>query len=108
MSPAGNGATIIIVPDAPTNLANVPTVTSATQVGLTWQTGLSTGGTAIVSYVLSYDQGINTYVVLNSTITSTGYVATGLVAGTTYNFKVQANNGYGLSAYSNIATVLAA
>jgi hypothetical protein len=35
-------------------------------------------------------------------------VATGLVAGTTYNFKVQAKNGYGLSAYSNIATILAA
>jgi hypothetical protein len=36
VSAAGNGATILIVPDAPTNLANVPAVTSATQVGLTW------------------------------------------------------------------------
>lgn len=55
MSAAGNGATIIIVPDAPTNLANVPAVTSATQVGLTWSAGLSTGGTGIIGYVLSYD-----------------------------------------------------
>jgi hypothetical protein len=55
VSTAGNGAIIIIVPDAPTNLINVSTITSAYQVGLSWQQGASTGGTAITEYILSYD-----------------------------------------------------
>ncbi len=34
VSLAGNGATIVRVPDAPVMLANVPTITSATTIGL--------------------------------------------------------------------------
>jgi hypothetical protein len=55
VSAAGNGAIIIIVPDAPTDLVNVEAITSAYQVGLSWQQGASTGGTAITEYILSYD-----------------------------------------------------
>lgn len=36
------------------------------------------------------------------------YTATGMVQGTTYQFKVRANNKYGFGSYSNIVTVLAA
>lgn len=35
-SSQGNGAILLTNPDAPLNLANVPSVTSATQVGLSW------------------------------------------------------------------------
>ena len=36
ISAVGNGATIIIVPDAPVNLDNVSSITNANQIGLTW------------------------------------------------------------------------
>ena len=47
VSSQGNGAVILIVPDPPINLENVPSITDAHQIGLTWQPGASTGGTAI-------------------------------------------------------------
>lgn len=88
ISSGGNGAIIIIVPDPPVNLQNVAEITDAYQIGLSWQQGASTGGTAITEYILSYDQGINTYVVFESGITSTGFIATGLTPGVVYTFKV--------------------
>jgi hypothetical protein len=41
--------------NAPINLANVPAVTTATQIGLTWSPGPSNGGTPILDYTVSYD-----------------------------------------------------
>jgi len=38
------------VPDAPINIVNVVTVTSATQIGLSWTAGHSTGGSPIIDY----------------------------------------------------------
>jgi len=38
------------VPDAPINIVNVVTVTSATQIGLSWSAGPSTGGSPIIDY----------------------------------------------------------
>jgi titin len=108
VSDAGNGAVIIIVPDAPINLANVPSITNAYQVGLTWEPGASTGGTAITEYILFYDQAVNMYVELARGITGTGHIATGLTPGKTYTFKVKAVNGYGEGAFSQTAAVLTA
>ncbi len=46
-SPVGGTALIDLVPDAPLNLANNPSVTLATQIGLTWSDGVSNGGTVV-------------------------------------------------------------
>lgn len=53
-SPEGSGAVIQYVPDAPINVANDLTITSATRVGLTWVAGSSTGGSPIVDYTINY------------------------------------------------------
>jgi len=37
VSDEGNGATILTIPDAPTDLANDPVVTTSSQIGLTWK-----------------------------------------------------------------------
>jgi hypothetical protein len=37
-------AIILTNPDAPKNLVNVPSVTTATQVGLSWEIGVKDGG----------------------------------------------------------------
>ena len=43
---AGNGAKVVKVPDAPTSLANNPSVTSMTQIGFSW-TVINDGGKPI-------------------------------------------------------------
>lgn len=61
------------MPDAPVGLANNPAVTTATNIGLVWSRGLSDGGKDIIDYRVSFDQGIGSYIVLQSGITETKY-----------------------------------
>lgn len=51
----GNGAIILTVTDPPVNLANVVTITSGSQIGLTWAPGVNVGGTPLIDYRLTYD-----------------------------------------------------
>jgi hypothetical protein len=64
----GNGAKIVLVPDAPLQLANMPGVTSASQVGMQWLEGLSNGGDPVAYYTLWYNQGaaINSWTILEA------------------------------------------
>lgn len=62
-SVAGNGAVIVTVPDAPIGVADNAVVTTATRIGITWQRGASNGGTPIIDYRVSWDQGTGTWVV---------------------------------------------
>jgi len=75
-SPSGNGGVILTNPDAPINLANDATITDATRIGLTWQPGAANGGTTVIDYRLSWDQGTFNNVVLASGITTTFYITT--------------------------------
>lgn len=59
---SGGGAIIMTVPDAPINITNVLTVTNASQVGLSWTAGVSTGGSAIIDYKIWFDQAVGVYV----------------------------------------------
>jgi hypothetical protein len=54
-SPVGLGALIHEVPDAPINLVNLPEVTSATQIGLTWEAGAENGGSEVIDFTIDYD-----------------------------------------------------
>lgn len=58
-------------PDAPSNLANDPSVTTASQIGLNWEEGSENGGTSVLDFNLFYDQGLGTndFVVLESGLT---------------------------------------
>ena len=57
ISPTGNGAIITTVPDAPINLQNVPSLTTATQIGFVWEDGAFDGGKQVLDYRIWYDQG---------------------------------------------------
>lgn len=54
-SDEGNGAIVLLVPDAPTGLADNVAVTTAYVIGFTWNDGMSTGGTPIIDYRITYD-----------------------------------------------------
>jgi hypothetical protein len=45
---------ILRIPDPPVSLANVPEITSATTIGLSWSDGVDDGGIAVLDYTLSY------------------------------------------------------
>lgn len=85
----GNGAQVLTIPDAPINLAEVVALTNAETCGMTWQNGPNNGGTPVIDYRVSFNQGFgSTFYTLESNVLTTPYEATPLVAGTTYTFKV--------------------
>lgn len=104
----GDGAAMVQPPDAPVDFANNPAITSATNIGLQWSRGLSDGGKDVIDHTVSYDQGINKFIVLESGIVGTSYTSPAMTPGTTYKFKVQARNSVGLSSYSEEISILAA
>jgi hypothetical protein len=77
---------------------------------MTWVAPTVVGGSAVIYYKISWDQGTATYVVLASGITTASYTTTAtLTANTYYSFKVESRNAFGFSTtYSNIVSILAA
>lgn len=53
-SSEGNNAVILTIPDAPTDLSNNAALTDGTQIGLTWNQGISNGGTPVIDFTISY------------------------------------------------------
>jgi hypothetical protein len=100
-SPVGNGAVILTNPDAPTFLIEVYADRTATALGISWTEGPADGGRPVLDYQVSFDQAIDSYVVLESGIILENFVAEGLQSGLTYKFMVQARNTFDLSTYSN-------
>lgn len=74
------------MPDRPTNLSNLPKITNAYQVGLSWIKPENEGGTAILDYTLLYDNGSNgsAFIVFAENIVETTFTATSLVPGVNY------------------------
>ena len=97
-------------PAAPVSLANNPGVTTSTAIGLTWSAGATTGGTPVIDYRISWDQGSSNYVPLVIGVTTTSYITSvSLTAGTIYKFKVESRNAFGYSTtYSNEVSIRAA
>jgi len=83
------------VPSAPTNLA--ATAAGSSQINLTWDA--ISGATSYYLYRATSSDGTYANIVA---VTTTGYVDTGLSAGTTYYYEVQAINNVGSSSYSSV------
>lgn len=106
-TPSNQQATILTIPDAPKELAEVLASKTTTSIGLSWTNGDSNGGATVTSYTISYSTG-GAFTVLQSEVTSASYTATGLTTGTTYSFKIQSSNSFGISDYSSSFSVLCA
>lgn len=61
-SDPGNNGLIKLIPDAPINIYNDPTVTDATKIRIIWTEGLSDGGMPVLDYDVYYDQGTGTWI----------------------------------------------
>jgi hypothetical protein len=55
VSETGSGANIVLVPDAPINFADVPSITLASRIGMQWTPGASSGGEPIIDYRIEFD-----------------------------------------------------
>jgi hypothetical protein len=78
------------IPDPPVNIAT--TLIDINVVGLTWTEGSYNGGSSVLDYTISYDQGTKSPMTLASGVTGASYTAMHLMAGVTYKFMVQARN----------------
>jgi len=96
-------------PDPPSSLRNNEAVTSPTSLGMTWAAPAINGGTLVIDYRVSWDQGGSDYVVLAEGIIEPSYITTApLTAGKVYKFKVESRNAYGFSSFSNVVSIKAA
>ena len=97
------------IPDAPINLANVPAITTAYQIGLSWTEGVYNGGSPVLDYQVEYKITTDaTYTVYASGYTFTSITVTSLTPGVTYMFRVMDRNVVGSSGYSSTISILAA
>jgi hypothetical protein len=98
ISEAGNGGLVKLVPDAPVNLANDPSITSDNRIKFTWQQGASNGGDTVLDFDIYYDDalGTNVFTLLQANVFTEYYITTiQLDVGQTYSFKVTARNTVG-------------
>jgi hypothetical protein len=73
------------IPDAPTDLANVPLITNANQIGLTWLAPVFDGGSPVIDYRLWTDDATGAdFIVQEESITSLSYTVQSLTQGSTY------------------------
>jgi hypothetical protein len=91
----------ITPPDQVVGVTTAPT-TNSTELSVAW-TIPADNGTAIINYIVQYRElGNSTWINASSPTTNTATIS-GLVANTTYEIRVAANNGL-LGSYSNIST----
>jgi hypothetical protein len=108
-SNSGNGALMVLVPDAPTNLLKNTAGSSKSVISFTWDPPVFDGGETIIDYRVSYNQATGVYVNLLSGVMDASYTTSvTLTAGQTYSFYVEARNSVGYSVVSAPIAILAA
>jgi hypothetical protein len=97
--------TMATAPQPPTGLA--ANTISSSQINLSWTAPSNNGGSVITGYEIerSQDNGSTWAVIVSNTgSTATTYSDNGLVASTTYTYRVSAINSVGISSPSNTAS----
>ena len=108
-SDSGNGAVIITYADAPYGLTETVASRAADSITFSWTEGAANGGSAVTGYKISSDLATGgTFSVIDTGITETFYTSTGLTAGQTYIFKIEAENEFGFSSFSEQVAILCA
>jgi hypothetical protein len=77
-----------MIPDSPINLADVPSVTSATQIGLSWDEAVFNGGSSVIDYRVWYSTDGTSFSVVQAGITTKVFTVGSLASGKSYHFKV--------------------
>jgi hypothetical protein len=62
----------------------------------------------LIDYRLWFDQASDVYMPVIAGLAADSYLVTNLNVGSVYKFKVEARNAFGYSAFSEVASILAA
>lgn len=89
-------------------MANDASLTSATQIRLTWSAGIFDGASPVIDYRITYDQGVGSWIQYANSVTATAFTATALNSDTVYSFKVEARNVIGFSSESASVSIRSA
>lgn len=108
LSNAGSEAVILTKPDAPVSIMETESERSITSITFSWSDGLSDGGAPIIDYRISYDNALSAWEVRAENVQTKSYTATGLTAGLTYKFRIEARNSYDHSDYSDEISIICA
>jgi hypothetical protein len=108
VSSDGNGAVLITYADPPFGLTVDETARTGSSIGFYWSPAEFTGGTDIIDYRITYDGGVGVFIVLEESVTATYYQVTGLTTGEVYVFKVETQNAFGYSEFSEELSILCA
>ncbi len=100
-STSGGGGSTATVPGAPTNLSATPGDSQAT---LNWTAPSNDGGSAITSYNIYRGTSSGSEVEVQTGVSGTSYVDSGLTNDVTYYYEVTAVNGVGEGPPSNEAS----
>lgn len=103
-----NGAVILRAPDTPLNVQEIVASRSATSISFEWDKGALEGGSPVIDFRIRYDQGTSTWIDLQLNVVNEYYTATGLTAGDTYQFTVEARNKFGYSLPTAPVSILCA
>lgn len=79
---------------------------SSSTINLSWSVPSSDGGSAITNYKIYRSTSTNPTILINTINATTTYSNSGLIADTTYYYRVKAVNGIGDSDYSNEASTM--
>ena len=102
--PGGGGGSDTTAPSTPSNLS--ATAGSSSAISLAWSASTDTGGSGLSGYRIERCSGAScSNFAQIATSTSASYADSGLVASTTYRYRVRAVDGAGnVSNYSSIAS----
>ncbi|MEY4742715.1 MAG: hypothetical protein RIR34_54, partial [Actinomycetota bacterium] len=95
-------STLAIVPGAPTSVAASSNADSQSVV--TWVAPADNGGSAITAYKIEKSTDGTNWTTATSAASGTSYTVTGLTNGTTYTFRLSAQNSIGWGSTSSTAT----
>ena len=110
--PNTSGAVVEIVPWQPSTTARRGSQTTETQLEVTWDylTGLSTGGSTILSYELQLNTGSGFVEVVGDSLgdytQNSAIIKSGLISGFSYTFRYRARNVFGWGEYSQLGSAI--
>ena len=98
-------------PDAPIQLKRDDYLSSREIIAFSWSQGSGNGGSSIIDYRVSFDQGVGIWTVIGDTFTQTHFTSTvlqNIQTGKIYQVYVEARNAIGYSVQSETLTLIAA
>lgn len=89
---SGNGAVMVLVPDAPINLTKDTVYSSKDVISFSWEEAVFNGGKPVLEFSIWFDQANGNFIELASTSDTDYTTGVTLTSGLTYTFYLLSKN----------------